>query len=125
MTLIKPENISKLINCPENQIVKIKIDSKNSTPSLTPRLSSQVEALKNGLNSKYKSIKELSKSKSRSRSPNVNDRTHKSNYKLSNTPSTQSLQKSDCSNDNISENNLKIHSLNLPIDKLIKPNLNK
>jgi hypothetical protein len=57
MTLIKPENISKLVNSSDSQIVKIKLDSKTPTPkNITPRRSNQVEAIKNGLNSKYKSI---------------------------------------------------------------------
>jgi len=57
MTLIKPENISKLVNSSDSQIVKIKLDSKTPNPiKITPRRSNQVEAIKNGLNSKYKSI---------------------------------------------------------------------
>lgn len=119
MTLIKPENIAKLTNNPEQQKVKIKLESKTNSPHLTPRLSNQVEALKNGLNSKFRSIKEAANSKSRSRSPS---NMIGNNKKLSSNPSLQSLQKSECSNDNFSESNLKIHSLNLPIEKLIANN---
>lgn len=40
MTLIKPENISKLVNSSDSTIVKIKLDSKTPTPiKITPRRS--------------------------------------------------------------------------------------